>query len=175
MAVTLLPKCHLFNRSVELQPWPTAVQGTGRRQWEGLNAGTEAGPPSSPRISPPSPRTGRQIPGLGVPERGTLRPRGGRGGGAARGGSRGGCEGRGGCTSEKQPGRLSSPQPNPLPAASQLAPPAAHAARGLSGGRQPPRGRWRQGGAAAPGTAEWNPRGGGVENGRGRGARDPRD
>lgn len=56
-------------------------------------------------------------------------------------GAEGGCEGRGSCTSEKQLGRLSSPQPNPLPAASQLAPPAAHAARGLSGGRQPPRRR----------------------------------
>lgn len=85
-------------------------------------------------------------------------------------GSRGG--GRGGATALlRNSWRLSSPQPNPPPAASQLAPPAAHAARGLSGVGSPRGGGGCWGGAVAPGTAEWNPWGG-VENGGRRGSRD---
>lgn len=83
----------------------------------------------------------------------------------------GGCEGRGSCTSEKQLGVSAARSLTPLPAASQLAPSAAHAARGLSGGRQPPRrrrqlgrsdssgdsgvepiGRWKMDGAGAGGA-----------------------
>lgn len=61
----------------------------------------------------------------------------------------GGCGRRGGSAAGVRGGaaallRNSSALHSPQPAASQLAPPAAHAARGLSGGRQPPRGRRRR-------------------------------